>query len=99
MVSGEQLDHAMTVGIANGIRRIDNDRARLLRGSKPIEDCTALAHREYVGEMGVELGVGVNKRPEAARLQGLGNGFKIARSSSMRPGECATRCKCPSRSV
>src|SRR5262249_10226767 len=57
-MSGKQLDHAMAIRVANGLRGIDDDRAALLRVPEPIEDRAALAHHEDVGEMGVELGIG-----------------------------------------
>ena len=48
-VSREELDHAVAVGVANRGRRIDDDRARLLRRREAIEDRPALAHHEHVG--------------------------------------------------
>src|SRR5208337_1119771 len=80
MVSGEELDHAMTVGVANRIRRIDNDRARLLRCLEPIKDRPTFAHREYVGVGGLERragGVGGDKlNAEAPLRQGLADSFQ-----------------------
>src|SRR5262249_35915656 len=54
------------------IRRVDDDRAGLLRALEPIEDRPALAHREYIGGVSLECGVGGNQlHIEAARHQGL----------------------------
>src|SRR5258707_2539280 len=76
-MSDEELDHAMAIRVTNCIRRIDYDRARLLRVSEPLKDRTALAHREYVGEMGIELSVGGNKLDiEAPRRQSLADAFQ-----------------------
>src|SRR5258708_19506015 len=76
-MSDEELDHAMAIRVTNCIRRIDYDRARLLRVSEPLKDRTALAHREYVGEMGIELGVGGKELDiEAPRRQSLADAFQ-----------------------
>jgi len=61
MVFGEQLDHSMAISVANRVGAIDNDRARILRVFKPIKDCAALTHNEYIGAAGIELGVSGNK--------------------------------------
>ena len=44
----EKLDHTMAVGVANGRRRVDDDRARLLHRRQAIQDRPALAHDEHV---------------------------------------------------
>src|SRR5712692_10610938 len=76
-VSEEELDHTMAIRVANSIRGIDDDRARLLRVSQPIKDRTAFAHHEYIGEMGIELGVGGNElHIEAPRRQSLTDAFQ-----------------------
>src|SRR5260221_2902181 len=61
MVLREELDHAVAIGVADRIRRIDDDRSRLLRGFETIKNCTTFAHYEYVGATGLEIGVGGDK--------------------------------------
>ena len=58
MMLREQFDHAVAIGVADRIRRIDDDRAGLLRRLEPIEDSAAFAHGEYVGAGRLERRVG-----------------------------------------
>jgi hypothetical protein len=48
-MAGEQFDHTMAVGVANGGRRVDDDRARLFHSRQTIENRRALTHDEQVG--------------------------------------------------
>src|SRR5215467_1285967 len=74
---GEELDHAMAIRVANCIRRIDYDRARLLRVTKPIKYRSALAHHEYIREMGIELSIRRNELDvEAPRRQSPTDAFQ-----------------------
>ena len=80
MMSGEKFDHAMAISVANGVRRIDDNRAGFLRRLEPIKDWAALAHREYAGVRGLERcvgGIGGDKLDaEAAFGQGLADALQ-----------------------
>ena len=44
----EKLDHAVPIGVANGGRRVDDDRARRLHCREPVQNDAALAHGENI---------------------------------------------------
>src|SRR5262249_48115836 len=76
VVPRQALNHAMMIGAANGIRRVDNDRTCFPSIAQPIKDRTALAHHEQVGEIAFELNVGCNEvHAEAARGHRCANTF------------------------
>jgi hypothetical protein len=61
--------------------------------------CAALAHREYIGEMGIELGVSGNKLDAEAPAENGTDAFQNCAVVLDRPGGAPTPGKCPSRSL
>ena len=89
VVSREELDHAVTVGVADGVGRIDDDRPGFLHCGKTVENLSSLAHRENIGVRLLDeipdITSSTAKPRSASAEETL---FMMAASSSTRPGEC-----------
>jgi hypothetical protein len=57
----EELDHPMTVGIADRTWRIHDHGPRALRIGEAVKGRTAFAHDEHVCAMSIERGIGGDK--------------------------------------
>ena len=72
----EQLDHAVAIGVADGRRGVDDDRACFLHRSEAIENRSALAHDEEIGRGGFNDSVGGDQfNAEASLPHGVGDAF------------------------
>src|SRR5262249_53394031 len=68
----KKLNHPVTIGVADRIRGIDDDRARVLGGFEAIKDFATLAHRKYISAMSVKRSVGVDEfNLETPQRQGV----------------------------
>ena len=66
----KNLDHPVTIGVADRIRRIHDDRARVLSLGEAIKHRGALAHREYICAAAVKRSVDLDEYYRRALLTG-----------------------------
>ena len=70
MMLRKKLDHPVTIGVTDRIRRIHDHRACVLSLGEAIKHRPALAHREYICAAAVQRSIGLDKLDaEAARRQ------------------------------
>ena len=61
MMLRKKLDHPVTIGVTDRIRRIHDHRACVLSLGEAIKHRPALAHREYICAAAVKRGIGLDK--------------------------------------
>src|SRR5262245_66002586 len=61
MMLRKKFDHPVTIGITDRVRRIHDDRARVLSFGEALKHRPALTHREYVCAAAVKRRVGLDE--------------------------------------